>query len=192
MAPPLPPPSEDGEAGTAAMEQRRVEFALGRNCARLALAALGAPSTALTRSANGVPLWPDGFTGSISHCASLGCAAVGRARDVRGLGIDVEPAEPFEKELVQRVCRRDELQRIAALGKAAKTACPILSKSGQTTVLGDCAKRWETIEPGAALSGGACGGFATDEEVSPLAFQLLNKRLVSAPLPDRREPVVNG
>jgi enterobactin synthetase component D len=82
-----------------ALPARRREFLAGRYCARLALGALlpGGPLPDVERGADGAPLWPEGIVGSITHAGSLVSAAAARTADVRGIGIDTERLERFEK-----------------------------------------------------------------------------------------------
>jgi 4'-phosphopantetheinyl transferase EntD len=69
---------------------RRAEFAAGRRCAESALADLGVMSTALARDRDGVPRWPAGTIGSITHTRGFVGAVVALRRDLRGLGLDAE------------------------------------------------------------------------------------------------------
>src|SRR5690606_33698949 len=48
-------------------EKRRREFRAGRHHAKHALLAAGAPSACILRDADGVPQFPSGFSGSITH-----------------------------------------------------------------------------------------------------------------------------
>lgn len=69
---------------------RQCQYLAGRHCARMAISQL-APSTspaAVMSGANGQPLWPAGFFGSISHCAQLAIAVV--CRTPVAIGIDTE------------------------------------------------------------------------------------------------------
>jgi 4'-phosphopantetheinyl transferase EntD len=111
----LPCVGVDGGELDRATPARRRAFASGRACAREALAALGVGSVALPPDANGVPRWPSGFTGSISHNDAVCCATAARTADVVALGVDVERIVPFESALVRRVCRTDERARIARM-----------------------------------------------------------------------------
>jgi enterobactin synthetase component D / holo-[acyl-carrier protein] synthase len=94
---------------------RRVqEFALGRACAHAALAALE-PRRAAELAAAPIlrddarrPRWPEGFVGSITHHRGYAAAAVGRARDYLGLGVDLEAVRAPSPELVRRVLREEE------------------------------------------------------------------------------------
>jgi enterobactin synthetase component D len=75
-----------------AVRSRQLDFIAGRYCARQALRRL-APSLAeqvITMSDFGVPGWPSGIAGSITHTSGFVAAAVAFRRDALGLGIDAE------------------------------------------------------------------------------------------------------
>jgi 4'-phosphopantetheinyl transferase EntD len=72
-----------------AVPHRRSEFSTGRHCAREALRALGIPATPIPVGPLRGPIWPRGFTGSITHDAGLCAAVVARVTHYRGLGIDL-------------------------------------------------------------------------------------------------------
>jgi 4'-phosphopantetheinyl transferase EntD len=92
----------------SAMPVRRNEFVTGRRLARLALAQLGCATTALPCDVNRVPIWPAGFTGTISHTSTVCVAHVGHTANFFGMGIDIEPDVPLADELVSLICRPDE------------------------------------------------------------------------------------
>jgi 4'-phosphopantetheinyl transferase EntD len=75
---------------TNAVPKRRRDFALGRACARAALSALGRGDAAIGRDENGVPLWPAGIRGSITHTKFYAAALVAEAHHVGGVGVDAE------------------------------------------------------------------------------------------------------
>jgi len=75
-----------GQAGP----KRAREFAAGRQCARAALHRLGVASWDLSVRPDRTPVWPDGIVGSISHTTGFCAVAVGRGRDCRSIGLDVE------------------------------------------------------------------------------------------------------
>jgi 4'-phosphopantetheinyl transferase EntD len=77
--------------GAKAVPRRRREFALGRACARLALAHAGytAPRPIL-RGNRGEPLWPAGWVGSITHASEVAAAVVAEEARVLSLGLDIE------------------------------------------------------------------------------------------------------
>jgi len=73
-------------------DQRFHDFCAGRHCAHEALRGLGVPPRVILRAESGAPLWPDGVTGSISHCPGLAAACAARigADGVASVGVDVE------------------------------------------------------------------------------------------------------
>ncbi|MGW1816188.1 4'-phosphopantetheinyl transferase family protein [Streptomyces sp. NPDC002125] len=81
-----PYPEEENRLGEAVVDRRRREFTTARWCARRALAAAGAPTAdaPLRSGRRGEPLWPAGFTGSITHSAGYRAAV---AAPSGGLGV---------------------------------------------------------------------------------------------------------
>ncbi len=96
-----------------ASPRRRREFAAGRFCARTLLAQLGAAPSAILVGPHRAPLWPSGFTGSISHASGLCVAAIAKTCDVRSVGIDLEPDEPLDGELASALCTPEERRWLA-------------------------------------------------------------------------------
>lgn len=81
-----------------------------RMVARELLAAFGAPDAVLPRGEHG-PVWPPGIVGSLAHDREFAVAAVAARHAVRGLGIDIEPAEPLPDGLVTCVTTEAERRR---------------------------------------------------------------------------------
>ena len=98
-----------------AVEFRRKEFHAGRVLARRALAALGAPPAAILSGEAGAPLWPPGFTGSITHTGLAACAVAARSAEVLGVGIDLEQHGRFHPDLERRVLTASETEAFAGL-----------------------------------------------------------------------------
>jgi len=71
-------------------ENRIQEFAGGRWAAKKALTRLGVKHLSLPRQEDKTPLWPKGYTGSITHCDGLLAAAACSTDDFYSLGLDVE------------------------------------------------------------------------------------------------------
>ncbi len=124
------PGEEIHVAGSA--DKRRRDFALGRACARAALAELGHFDAVIAKGDNGAPLWPGGIVGSITHTKGYAAAAVGRRRDFAGLGIDAEQVAGVTRDLWPRLFTTAEQDRLkahpdplfaATLFFAAKEAC---------------------------------------------------------------------
>lgn len=94
-----------GVAPAPAAQRRHAEYQAGRDLAATLLAGLGSQTLQVGTDADRTPVWPDGFTGSISHSRQLLAVAVGRHEDTRGLGIDLEAiANPDELEAIESVC----------------------------------------------------------------------------------------
>jgi enterobactin synthetase component D len=86
----LPAMAPGGDLLAVRREQRRLQFEAGRRCAARLLASLGATETDVAVGPLGSPLWPQGFTGSITHKQDVLAVAVARTGDVASLGIDIE------------------------------------------------------------------------------------------------------
>ena len=84
-----------------------------RLAARALLQQLGHVDQAVPKADTGAPIWPEGIVGSLAHDARVAVAAIARRRDVRSLGIDVEPAQPLDPDLVDLVATAGERRRIA-------------------------------------------------------------------------------
>lgn len=94
-----------GVAPAPAAQRRHAEYQAGRDLAATLLAGLGAQTLQVGTNADRAPVWPDGFTGSISHSRQLLAVAVGRHEDTRGLGIDLEAiANADELQAIESVC----------------------------------------------------------------------------------------
>jgi 4'-phosphopantetheinyl transferase EntD len=89
-AEPRPLYAEEAAQAARMAARRRHEFALGRSCARRALAALDVAPVALPMAADRSPVWPAGVVGSISHWDGWCVAAAAPTAACRALGIDGE------------------------------------------------------------------------------------------------------
>jgi 4'-phosphopantetheinyl transferase EntD len=100
------------ERGAFAHSVTKVQRASGaaRKVARGLLLQFGQPSAPLVKSASGAPRWPAGFVGSLAHDAGIAMAALARQSDFGGIGVDVEPAEPLNAELLSIVATERERQ----------------------------------------------------------------------------------
>ncbi len=90
-------------------EQRRQEFATGRRCVRGALQALGAGAAPIMPGANGAPIWPDGYSASLSHSAKLCVAVAAPVRLARRIGLDVEWTRGVEPALLATIATPEEV-----------------------------------------------------------------------------------
>ena len=97
---------------------RRHEFATVRHCARQALRRIGIAPAAILPDPDGVPRWPAGAVGSMTHCAGYRAAAVARSERLRGLGIDAEPHAALPGAAADLVVGDEERPRLRALAQA--------------------------------------------------------------------------
>lgn len=104
---PLWPAEQD--AIKSARQTRIQEFTAGRTAGRKALLAIGRAPSAIPMGDDRAPVWPRAVVGSISHDMRACIAIVGERERFRGLGVDIEPAQPLEGEIFAEVCRPEEL-----------------------------------------------------------------------------------
>ncbi len=100
---------KEAAAVARTVRKRRREYAAGRACARQALSALGIRDFPLLNDSDGVPIWPDGVVGSLSHCECYCGVAVARKGRIRSVGFDAEPASPLPMELRSLICSEKEI-----------------------------------------------------------------------------------
>lgn len=102
-----------------AVASRKGEFGDARWCAHQALMELGAePGQAVLKGERGMPLWPDGYTGSLTHTDGLRMAAAAPTHAIRSLGIDAEPAEPLPEGVLDQIARGTEREWVDTQKKA--------------------------------------------------------------------------
>jgi 4'-phosphopantetheinyl transferase EntD len=107
------------EAYIARAARKRVrEFTAGRNCARAALALMGVERCAIGVAHGRAPLFPRGFSGTITHTDTYCAAAVVRIGEVLSLGIDAETNEPLSRGVVDLIALPDERVMLSALARA--------------------------------------------------------------------------
>ena len=82
---------------------RQREFAAGRMCARRALDLLGVVTSGLLPDADGIPQWPEGTVGSISHCRGVAMAMTAKSVDCRLLGLDLEKTNRLSAGAIKQV-----------------------------------------------------------------------------------------
>ncbi len=119
-------PAEEALMAKAA-DKRRRDFALGRACAHAGLARLGVPRAPLLPGADGVPAWPDGVAGSITHTGGYAAALVAWQRDFPHLGIDAERIGGVTARLMPRLFDAEERRWLGELtGEALAQAATLL------------------------------------------------------------------
>jgi enterobactin synthetase component D len=97
--------------------KRQGEYLAGRLCAREALHQLCGQPLVPGRDADGVPIWPAGTVGSITHGAGQAAALVASRQDWQSLGIDLEKRLSAERatKLAGEILTPAELERAAGL-----------------------------------------------------------------------------
>lgn len=105
-----------------AVDVRKAEFGDARWCAHQALSELGATGPVL-RGERGMPLFPDGFVGSITHTQGFRAAVAAPYSSVRSIGIDAEPADALPDGVVDAIARASEVPQMSKL-VAAGVTCP--------------------------------------------------------------------
>lgn len=88
--------------------------AAARAAAREILDGVGVKDQPILPGPTGAPVWPSGFLGSLAHDDEFAVAAVARDTVVSALGIDVEPAEPLPRDMIDLVASPAERQRLSA------------------------------------------------------------------------------
>lgn len=92
-----------------AVNSRRREFAAGRAAARAALKYFGMEGVSVPTRQDRVPIWPNGFIGSISHSAGTAVAVVAREAEIATLGIDIERSNAVEEDIWAQVLSPNEM-----------------------------------------------------------------------------------
>jgi 4'-phosphopantetheinyl transferase EntD len=110
--------TEEAAMGGASL-RRYAEFSTGRACARAALARLGLSPMPIPPGPHGEPRWPEGVTGSITHCAGYRACAAARTGHVAALGIDAEPDAPLPDGVLPAVATQAERAWLARRMAAA-------------------------------------------------------------------------
>ena len=93
-------------------------FVAGRIAAHEALRKLGVDDNApILRGERGMPIWPDGICGSLTHKRGLAAAIVARADEYAAVGIDLEvnPA-PRHSRFALSICTSEERRWLSEYG----------------------------------------------------------------------------
>ena len=115
---------EERSVVSQAVDVRKSEFGDARWCAHQALKELNyTDNEPILRGERGMPLWPEGYTGSMTHTEGLRAAVAAPATHVRSMGLDAEPAEPLPEHVLTMIARPGEMPQLAQL-QAAGISCP--------------------------------------------------------------------
>lgn len=115
---PAPFPEEAAQLSPNAVPKRRAQFRAGRHAAHKAMREIGIAPTAILRGPQGMPIWPDGLVGTISHTDEIAIALVAEQRNVAGLGVDLERADRFTPQLAKVVLTDAETDAGVDVGAA--------------------------------------------------------------------------
>lgn len=96
-----------------AVDSRVREFANGRSCARRALSKIGIKAGPILVGPQREPLWPQGITGSITHCPGYCAAAVALHEETLALGIDAEIDAPLPEGVLSLIASEREATWLA-------------------------------------------------------------------------------
>lgn len=109
-----------------AVRSRQLSFLAGRLCAERSASTQACLAARVGRNAAGVPLWPAGLTGAITHHQDLALAVAGAGRF--GLGIDSEKRASVEQlQAILAVCCTARDRRFIQAGDAAERATLLFS-----------------------------------------------------------------
>lgn len=106
---------------------RRRDFALGRFCARAALAPMGFGQAVIPKTETGAPLWPQGLVGSITHTKAYAAALAGRSQDFCLIGVDAERVGGVAEDLWPRLFSGAERQQLLATNEKSLKATLLFS-----------------------------------------------------------------
>ena len=112
--PGLAPHPQEEALIAKAIEKRRREFIGARHCARQAMRRLGVDPSPVLKGERGVPLWPRGVVGSLTHCEGYRGAVLGYSLQVRSVGIDAEPHDVLPDGVLPAVSLEPERDWLAA------------------------------------------------------------------------------
>jgi len=109
-------PADEALSIARAVPRRRLEFAIGRECARQAMAALSHVQASIPRGPDRAPIWPDDLVGSITHTDDWAAAAVARRdQGFVAIGIDLEPADALPPDFWGLVCTPEEQAKLTVI-----------------------------------------------------------------------------
>lgn len=83
-----------------------------RIVARDLMTRFGTTPQPVLKGPTGAPIWPAGLMGSLAHSPQIALAALARRGDFAGIGIDIEPCEPIDADLVRIVATATERNAI--------------------------------------------------------------------------------
>jgi 4'-phosphopantetheinyl transferase EntD len=106
--------------------KRRAEFGAARLLAREGFRAMGVRPIALVPGTDGVPSWPAGVVGSITHTAGYCAVVLGRSPPVRSLGLDVETLQELAAGIVDSIVTPPERAWLRAQPQSRQAALALV------------------------------------------------------------------
>jgi 4'-phosphopantetheinyl transferase EntD len=122
--PELEPHPSEAALIARAVEKRRREFISVRHCARQAMGKLGVDPAPILKGERGVPLFPRGVVGSLTHCDGYRGAVLGYSMAVRSVGIDAEPHGPLPDGVLDAVSLPAERDWLSTVLEERPAAVP--------------------------------------------------------------------
>ena len=98
---------ERGAFAGSVVKVRRASGA-ARMVARELMRRMDVAPQPVIKADGGMPTWPDGMVGSLAHDATVAVAALASRDDYLSIGIDIEPAEPLDPDLLDMVATPGE------------------------------------------------------------------------------------
>ena len=100
-----------------ASAKRQSEFAWGRYHAHCALHSLAVDQTPIGRTSVGLPKWPSGICGSITHTRHYCVAAVAKTDCYASIGIDIERVDRVNKKHWPRLFSHEQIKNLEYAGQ---------------------------------------------------------------------------
>lgn len=102
-------------------------FKCGRKMAVQALRTLGCEVTDIPKSESGAPVWPKGFTGSITHSQSMCGVVAAHTNPIVSLGMDIEDIPRMTLAVAERICTPDEWAAVQRMEEPTQEAAILFS-----------------------------------------------------------------
>jgi 4'-phosphopantetheinyl transferase EntD len=170
----VPMPAEEPLIARS-VAKRRSEFVTVRHCARVALGELGVAPAPILKGDKGEPCWPAGVVGSLTHCEGYRGAVVGRAGEVRSVGIDAEPHGDLPDGVLDAVSLPAERTELAVLFNGLHwDRLLFCAKEATYKAWFPLTRRWLGFEDAHIRfdvdSGGMTGEFVSEILIDPVAL----------------------
>jgi len=115
-----------------AVAKRQWEFGAGRFFARKALSKLGINNYPICKGAGGLPVWPDGIIGVISHSHNWCAVAVAKKDDLRSIGLDIETIDRVSMQIAKKVLTPVEMEWVYACDEEAQKRLALIFSAKET------------------------------------------------------------